>query len=127
MPIRIIWSTDGLLCLSSATTSFWHSDAVRGPSTPTASQQSPQACASSSTSIRPPHGSEPYLREDHFSGGRPGRNISTTPRVSLSSVQVRRVVSFISHPAPFVYNRALRRTTLDYARCRFVCAHGHVA
>jgi len=27
---------DGLLCLRSATTSFWHSDAVRGPSTPTA-------------------------------------------------------------------------------------------
>jgi hypothetical protein len=26
---------DGLLCLRSATTSFWHSDAVRGPSTPT--------------------------------------------------------------------------------------------
>jgi hypothetical protein len=26
---------DGLLCSRSATTSFWHSDAVRGPSTPT--------------------------------------------------------------------------------------------
>ena len=36
IPMRIIWSTDGLLCLRSATTSFWHSDAVRGPSTPTA-------------------------------------------------------------------------------------------
>jgi hypothetical protein len=35
MPMRIMWSTDGLLCLRSATTSFWHSDAVRGPSTPT--------------------------------------------------------------------------------------------
>src|SRR5215218_9634947 len=35
IPMRIIWSMDGLLCLRSATTSFWHSDAVRGPSTPT--------------------------------------------------------------------------------------------
>src|ERR671916_542633 len=35
MPMRIIWSMGGLLCLRSATTSFWHSDAVRGPSTPT--------------------------------------------------------------------------------------------
>jgi hypothetical protein len=34
--MRIIWSMDGLLGLRSATTSFWHSDAVRGPSTPTA-------------------------------------------------------------------------------------------
>src|SRR5215203_1272933 len=83
MPIRIIWSTDGLLCLSSATTSFWHSDAVRGPSTPTASQQSPQACASSSTSIRPPHGSEPYLREDHFSGGRPKSEVRNRSGVML--------------------------------------------
>src|SRR5829696_7093404 len=33
--------------------------------------RSPQVCASSSPSIRPPHGSEPYLREDHLSGGRP--------------------------------------------------------
>ena len=36
IPMRIIWSMDGLLGLRSATTSFWHSDAVRGPSTPTA-------------------------------------------------------------------------------------------
>src|SRR5215203_2241220 len=69
MPIRIIWSTDGLLCLSSATTSFWHSDAVRGPSTPTASRRSRQVCASSSTSETSSFSSrEPYLREDHFSG-----------------------------------------------------------
>src|SRR5215211_4426790 len=33
--MQIIWSMDGLLCLRSTTTSFWHSDAVRGPSTPT--------------------------------------------------------------------------------------------
>jgi hypothetical protein len=38
IPMRVIWSMDGLLCLRSATTSFWHSDAVRGPSTPTADQ-----------------------------------------------------------------------------------------
>src|SRR5215212_4212310 len=31
--MRIIWSMDGLLSLRSSTTSFWHSDAVRAPST----------------------------------------------------------------------------------------------
>src|SRR3954470_6281327 len=35
MPIRITCSTDGLLCLRSATTSFWHVGCRRGPSTPT--------------------------------------------------------------------------------------------
>src|ERR1700722_3213684 len=30
IPIRLIWSTDGLLCLRSTTTSFWHIDAVGG-------------------------------------------------------------------------------------------------
>src|SRR6202789_3165419 len=34
MPIRLICSTDGLLCLRSATTSFWHNRCRRGPSTP---------------------------------------------------------------------------------------------
>src|SRR5919107_3276415 len=41
--MRIIWSMDGLLGLRSATTSFWHSDAVRGPSTPTdVAERSPE-------------------------------------------------------------------------------------
>src|ERR1700724_1665913 len=35
MPIRLICSTDGPLCLRSATTSFWHNRCRRGPSTPT--------------------------------------------------------------------------------------------
>src|ERR1019366_3649246 len=35
MPIRLICSTDGLLCLRSVTTSFWHNRCRRGPSTPT--------------------------------------------------------------------------------------------
>ena len=35
IPIRLICSTDGLLCLRSATTSFWHARCRRGPSTPT--------------------------------------------------------------------------------------------
>jgi putative SOS response-associated peptidase YedK len=35
MPIRLICSTDGLLCLRSAKTSFWHNRCRRGPSTPT--------------------------------------------------------------------------------------------
>ena len=35
MPIQLICSTDGLLCLRSATTSFWHNRCRRGPSTPT--------------------------------------------------------------------------------------------
>src|SRR6266571_9233896 len=35
IPIRLIWSTDGPLCLRSATTSFWHARCRRGPSTPT--------------------------------------------------------------------------------------------
>jgi hypothetical protein len=30
IPILIIWSTDGLLCLRSTTTSVWHIDAVGG-------------------------------------------------------------------------------------------------
>src|ERR1035437_3639776 len=30
MPTRLICSTDGLLCLRSTTTSFWHIDAVGG-------------------------------------------------------------------------------------------------
>src|SRR5215213_6368967 len=30
IPMRLIWSTDGLLCLKSLTTSFWHIDAVGG-------------------------------------------------------------------------------------------------
>src|ERR1700730_9602027 len=34
MPIRLICSTDGHLCLRSATTSFWHNRCRRGPSTP---------------------------------------------------------------------------------------------
>src|ERR1700704_3953660 len=34
MPIRLICSTDGPLCLRSATTSFWHNRCRRGPSTP---------------------------------------------------------------------------------------------
>jgi hypothetical protein len=33
IPMRIIWSMDDLLSFRSATTSFWHSHAVRGPST----------------------------------------------------------------------------------------------
>jgi hypothetical protein len=33
--IRLICSTDGLLCLRSATTSFWHARCRRGPSTQT--------------------------------------------------------------------------------------------
>jgi hypothetical protein len=32
IPIRVIWSTDGPLCLRSTTTSFWHIDAVGGRS-----------------------------------------------------------------------------------------------
>src|SRR5215208_6802413 len=35
IPIRLICSTDGSLCLRSATTSFWHARCRRGPSTPT--------------------------------------------------------------------------------------------
>src|ERR1700694_4257308 len=35
IPIRLICSTDGLLCLRSATTSSWHAGCRRGPSTPT--------------------------------------------------------------------------------------------
>src|SRR4051794_33183480 len=35
IPIRLICSTDGPLCLRSATTSFWHTRCRRGPSTPT--------------------------------------------------------------------------------------------
>src|SRR5271157_2685906 len=35
MPIRLICSSDGPLCLRSATTSFWHNRCRRGPSTPT--------------------------------------------------------------------------------------------
>src|SRR4051794_6597145 len=35
IPIRLICSTDGLLCLRSATASFWHTRCRRGPSTPT--------------------------------------------------------------------------------------------
>src|SRR3954453_24042227 len=35
IPIRLICSTDGLLCLRSATTSVWHARCRRGPSTPT--------------------------------------------------------------------------------------------
>src|SRR3954447_6988178 len=34
IPIRLICSTDGLLCLRSATTSVWHTRCRRGPSTP---------------------------------------------------------------------------------------------
>src|ERR1700737_1018217 len=34
MPIRLTCSTDGLHCLRSATTSFWHNRCRRGPSTP---------------------------------------------------------------------------------------------
>src|SRR5215212_11733403 len=30
IPMRLICSTDGLLCLTSLTTSFWHIDAVGG-------------------------------------------------------------------------------------------------
>src|SRR5215469_8623311 len=33
--MRLIWSTDGPLCLRSATTSIWHNRCRRGPSTPT--------------------------------------------------------------------------------------------
>src|SRR5208283_4023715 len=44
MPIRLICSTDGPLCLRSATTSFWHNRCRRGPSTPT-----PKAKASTSS------------------------------------------------------------------------------
>src|SRR3954454_14986838 len=36
IPIRLICSTDGLLCLRSATTSVWHARCRRGPSTPAA-------------------------------------------------------------------------------------------
>src|SRR3954453_8671959 len=36
IPIRLTCSTDGLLCLRSATTSVWHARCRRGPSTPTA-------------------------------------------------------------------------------------------
>src|SRR4051794_55476 len=35
IPIRLICSTDGSLCLRSATTSVWHTRCRRGPSTPT--------------------------------------------------------------------------------------------
>src|SRR4051812_31525284 len=35
IPIRLICSTDGPLCLRSATISFWHARCRRGPSTPT--------------------------------------------------------------------------------------------
>src|SRR5215217_9315672 len=35
IPIRLICSTDGPLCLRSTTTSFWHARCRRGPSTPT--------------------------------------------------------------------------------------------
>src|SRR4051812_40725696 len=35
IPIRLICSTDGSLCLRSATTSFWHVRCRWGPSTPT--------------------------------------------------------------------------------------------
>jgi hypothetical protein len=35
MPIRLICSTDGLLCLRSTAISFWHARCRRGPSTPT--------------------------------------------------------------------------------------------
>src|SRR6266404_3023122 len=35
IPIRLICSTDGLLCLRSTTISFWHTRCRRGPSTPT--------------------------------------------------------------------------------------------
>ena len=38
IPIRLICSTDGPLCLRSATTSFWHARCRRGPSTPTDSR-----------------------------------------------------------------------------------------
>src|ERR687897_161603 len=45
--------------------------ALSAPQPAAASRRSPQPCAASSTSIRPPQGPKPYLREDHFSGGRP--------------------------------------------------------
>src|SRR3954449_13089921 len=36
IPIRLTCSTDGLLCLRSATTSVWHARCRQGPSTPAA-------------------------------------------------------------------------------------------
>src|SRR5829696_1723961 len=62
----------------------------------------------------------------HVKGPTPVRSRGVTlfrppTRVWSSSVQGRRAASFISHPALFVYKRTLRRTTLDYAQCRFIC------
>jgi hypothetical protein len=51
IPFRLICSTDGLLCLRSTTTSFWHNRCRRGPSTtPTADALVTARCRSAAPS-----------------------------------------------------------------------------
>ncbi len=63
----------GLRCLRSATTSFWHSDAVRGPSTPTAAPTHLAEAFNKSLANGEPstHGtSEMYARRQQSSSNR---------------------------------------------------------
>src|SRR5918994_1970149 len=51
-------------------------------------RRSPRPCAASLPSSRPPAGAKPYLREDHFSGGRPASWTTTRATVSTRAVRL---------------------------------------